>query len=570
MTSSMNEKMEEKKKDRPKSMQDRMNSMKEKGSTRAKAMNDWVMERTYINRLPFRKTPDYMRKWGGKWYWTGSLVTVAFVWEVLTGVILLLYYNPSAPFATTQYIITGIPFGKLILSTHLYGAYAMIILVYIHMFRNYFAGAYKKPRELQWIIGVLLLALTIGVGYFGYSLTGDVLSYDAQDVGKGIAALVPVIGKWLVLVGFGNGTAVSLFSKFLGFHIIFAGLIALVFGYHFYLAEANTIMPSGKLSGYKAPAKTPETDDMKPWYPSNLLYILEITLFAIGFIIFIPSFVGSFPNVPILISPFPGPSPTSALAALIPPYPPWFLLFAYKAVDFRVFTSGPGPLEAMVVWAIIPLIYFLLVPFLDRSNKLHPLDRPFFTSLGIISIVWLIVMSVWGAYTPGILISSPDAALVLLPPAALTFILIYAISRAWKKGRMKVGPKSITTSFFIFIAGLVVTMILTGYSFTHLLSQGGLSSLGKFALSSTSVIFMAVGTAKTSSDLPDKKFKKVRIPIGGYVAVGLLTLIAWVLLALSIKLNVITQQMTVGLVLGTVLIIGGIVMAIYRKIVFDE
>ncbi|MEM0136469.1 MAG: cytochrome bc complex cytochrome b subunit [Thermoplasmatales archaeon] len=541
--------------------------MKRAGGTGSK-VNEWVMDRTQLNKLPLRKTPDYMRKWGGKWYWTGALITVAFTYEVLTGLILLLYYNSSSPYTSTLYILNSVPFGKLLLATHLYGAYAMIILVYVHMFRNYFVGAYKKPRELQWIIGVLLLALTIGAGYFGYSLTGDVLSYDAQDVGRGIASLIPGIGQWLASVGFGNGTAASLFSKFLGYHIIMAALIALLFGYHFYLAEANTMLPSSKISKYKAPASTPETADMKPWYPSNLLYLIELGLLTIGFIVLIPSFVGLFPNMPILISPFPGPSPTSAAAALIPAYPPWFLLFLYKAVDFGMFTNAMGPLNASIIFGLLPLIYFLVIPFLDRGNSLHPLDRPITTSLGIISIVYLIILSVWGAFEPGVIISSQTVAIVLLPPAIITFLAIFGISKMWKRGKLKIGGKSTTTSFFIFIIGLVVTVILTGYSFSYLVAHFSLLALGKLAISGTAMGFLAIGTAKTSEQLPDKMINK--IPTGAYVAIGLLTLMSWILLGISLKLNPITDAMVVGMALGTVLIFSGIALAVYRRVIYGE
>jgi quinol-cytochrome oxidoreductase complex cytochrome b subunit len=529
---------------------------------------EWLVDRTHIDRLPLRKTPDYMRTWGGKWYWTGALITVAFLYEVLTGIVLLLYYNPADPYASTQYIISNVPFGELILATHLYGAYAMIILVYVHMFRNYFVGAYKKPRELQWIIGVVLLALTIGAGYFGYSLTGDVLSFDAQDVGRGIAGLIPVIGQWLVSVGFGNGTTTSLFSKFLGYHIIMAALIALLFGYHFYLAEANTMLPSSKHSKYKAPALTPETESMKPWYPSNLLYLTELGLLTMGFIILIPSFVGLFPHTPILISPFPGPSPTSPLAALLPPYPPWFLLFVYKVLDFSVFSGAMGPLTGSLIFGLLPLIYFMVIPFLDRGSSLHPLARPITTSLGIISIVYLIILSLWGAFQPGVAIPTPEVALVLLPPAIITFAAIFGISKMWKNGKLKVGSKTTTISFFVFISGLIATVILTGYSFSYFVTHFTVLSLGKFSISAVAMGFLAIGTVKTTGQLPDKKFNK--IPTGAYIAIALLTLVSWVLVGLSLKLNPITQAMTVGMALGTVLIFSGIVLAIYRKVVYGE
>jgi quinol-cytochrome oxidoreductase complex cytochrome b subunit len=546
------------------SIRERMKRAMETGN----GAGEWIIDRTHLDKLPLRKTPDYMRKWGGKWYWTGALITVAFTYEVLTGLILLLYYNSASPYPSTLYILDSVPFGKLILATHLYGAYAMIILVYVHMFRNYFVGAYKKPRELQWIIGVLLLALTIGAGYFGYSLTGDVLSYDAQDVGRGIASLIPFIGQWLASVGFGNGTAASLFAKFLGYHIIMAALIALLFGYHFYLAEANTMLPSSKISKYRAPALTSETEDMRPWYPSNLLYLVELGLLTIGFIVLIPSFVGLIPNTPILISPFPGPSPTSAAAALIPAYPPWFLLFLYKAVDFGMFTNAMGPLNASIVFGLLPLIYFLVIPFLDRGNSLHPLDRPITTSLGIISIVYLIILSLWGAFEPGVIIATPTVALVLLPPAVVTFGAIFGISKMWKRGKLKIGGKSVTVSFFIFISGLVVTIILTGYSFSYLVTHFSVLALGKLAISGTAVGFLAIGTARTSEQLPDKKLNK--IPTGAYIAIGILTLMSWVLLGISLKMNPITQAMVVGMALGTVLIFSGIALAIYRRIIFGE
>ncbi|WP_162509179.1 cytochrome b N-terminal domain-containing protein [Thermogymnomonas acidicola] len=113
-------------------------------------------------------------------------------------------------------------------------------------------GRLQEARQLQWITGVILLLLTVGVGYFGYSMTGDVLSVDATDVGRGIALSVPVIGPpWLENVFFGNGTTTGLFIRMLGWHIILAALVGLLFGFHFFMAEANGMMPSNKESKYR-------------------------------------------------------------------------------------------------------------------------------------------------------------------------------------------------------------------------------------------------------------------------------------------------------------------------------
>jgi quinol-cytochrome oxidoreductase complex cytochrome b subunit len=529
----------------------------------------WIEERIHFNELPLKPSPDYMRKWGGKWYWTGGLITIAFFYEIITGLILLLYYNPSDPYGATQYILTQLPYGSLLLSTHLYGAYAMIILVYVHMFRNYFVGAYKKPRELQWVTGVILLALTLGVGYFGYSLTGDVLSYDAQDVGEGIAGSIPYIGNWLVNIGFGNGTPTSLFSRFLGWHIIFAGLIFLLFGVHFFMAESNGMMPRGKDVNYKAPAIIKDYSSAKPWYPYNFLYMIELGLFSIGFIIFVPSFLGLIPNIPVLLSPFPGPAPTNILASTIPPYPPWFLLFIYKAVDFGFFAYSPiGALEASIIFGLIPLVYLLLVPFLDRSDSTHPLDRPFFTSVGILSIVYLIILSLWGAFTPGVIIPPSQVFAVLVPPAVIVFASVYLISKVWKNGGFIKAEKTMPLSIIVYaiIGSLVfylaskgISLLLHGISITSLLYTG--SSLLAAPIS-------IMGISKSIDKVADKKMKS--FGWGSIIAILVLTIIVWTLAYFAFKMNPTSQAQLFGMILGTAFILTGTVVAIYRRAVYGE
>ncbi|PSN90753.1 hypothetical protein B9P99_04510 [Candidatus Marsarchaeota G1 archaeon OSP_B] len=126
---------------------------------------NWWSDRLHIKDVPLSKIPDYMYSVN---YWLGSMVAAAFFYEIITGLFLLLYYAPSEPYTQTMYLIQKVPYGSLLLATHLYGAYAMIFLAYVHMFRNYFVKAYKKPRELQWMVGVILLTLLQGVAFMGY------------------------------------------------------------------------------------------------------------------------------------------------------------------------------------------------------------------------------------------------------------------------------------------------------------------------------------------------------------------------------------------------------------------
>ena len=193
---------------------------------------------------PFpRKVPDYMRGKGGMWYWTGAILMFAFLYEAVTGLIILFAYVPSAAYSSTEYFINSTPYGMIIMTTHLYGAYIMIAVLYLHLLRNLFVGAYKKPRQNQWMLGIMLMLLTIGVGFFGYSMSGDVLSINATSVGKVIASDVPYMGDYLKRIFFGNGTTTSLFQRMLGWHVVLVVLIGVLFALHFFLAEYNTIMP---------------------------------------------------------------------------------------------------------------------------------------------------------------------------------------------------------------------------------------------------------------------------------------------------------------------------------------
>ncbi|MEM3213714.1 MAG: cytochrome b N-terminal domain-containing protein, partial [Metallosphaera sp.] len=148
-----------------------------------KGLIDQILDRVGVTEAPFFRTPDYMYNIS---YWLGAMVSGAFIYTVITGLFLLLYYMPANPYVQTQTIITSVPYGSVILFSHLYGAYIMIILAYIHMFRNFYKGAYKKPRELQWVTGVLLLALTMGASFFGYSLVSDVLGVNAINIGESL------------------------------------------------------------------------------------------------------------------------------------------------------------------------------------------------------------------------------------------------------------------------------------------------------------------------------------------------------------------------------------------------
>ena len=558
--------------------------MVEESKIKKMIRNEFGDDPLKIDQLPLKRVPDYMRGKGGILYWTGAMISIAFVYQVVTGLFLLLYYNPADAYASTEYIINNVPYGALISATHLYGAYAMIVLIYVHMYRNYFHGAYKKPRQIQWITGILLLAITLGVGFFGYSMPGDVLAYDATDVGRGIAQSSPVIGNILVAIVFGNGTTTGLFQRMLGWHIILAALIGLIFGLHFYLAESNSIMPSLKEAKYRAPAIDKEKPEYKKWYPYNFAFMIQLGMMVVGLIILIPSIIALLPSVPSLFSPFPSVSPSSPLALYVPAYPPWFLLFVYKAVDFFDFTGSLAPLNAYggliasTVFGVIPLLYFVFVPFIDRSNDLHPLSRPIITSFGILGIIYMAILSAWGALTPGVPIPPMEVLAVLVPPFVVVVGGMIILSRLYRNGKLNVTSQKLIASFVIFLLILTFSMISFAENISAFLYHTSVLNVITTFFTGGVTVFAAVGTMKSAEYYTDMekntpKVTKQRKGMSVNAAVitsAILVIISIAILVLIAGLNPITQSMIFGVGLGTDLILAGIVLRIYRMTFYNE
>ena len=550
---------------------------------------DEVVDTLKLNELPLKTVPDYMRRKKGVWYWTGALITMAFVYQVISGLLLLIYYTPSDPYYNTvNVIIDTVPFGALFLASHLYGAYAMIVLIYIHLFRNYFMGAYKKPRRLQWITGVLLLAITIGVGFFGYSMTGDVLSSDATDVGRGIALSTPILGATLESLVFGNGTSLSLFTHMLSLHIVFTAIIGLLFGLHFFLAEANGMMPSNRKSKYTAPAVDKEDPSYKPWFPYNMAFMVQLALYTFGILIIIPSILmlingsavpasATNPPIPPLFSPFPSFAPTSPFAGYVPAYPPWFLLFIYKAVDFQIFTGPMSPLIASTVFGVVPLLYFLLIPFMDGSKDLHPLARPMVTAFGILAVIYMVILSAWGALSPGIPIPPSEVYAVFIPPWVIVVGGMYFLNRMYRQNKFKVTSTKSIASFLLFMFLLIFMVIELAENFSAFMNHTSALNLVSTALAGGATSFVALGTMKSAQVA--EKYQPVKEPKQHVISVNTAVIISAILgifavavIAMISTLNPVgvIPEGEFGLGLGGILVISGLIMRLYRAAFYHE
>jgi quinol-cytochrome oxidoreductase complex cytochrome b subunit len=200
---------------------------------------DWVEERSglvgYTKWFLFRKVPHDL-----SWAQTlGSASLTAFIVQAVTGVILAFYYkpDPDKAYQSVQFITEELTLGWLVRGMHKWGASVFIILMFFHMARVFLFGAYKYPRELNWIVGVLILLLGMLEGFTGYLLPWDQTAYWATVVGINLNATAPIAGPFLAqfLQG-GSAIGTTTLSTFYSFHMLLipAGIIGLI-TLHLYL-----------------------------------------------------------------------------------------------------------------------------------------------------------------------------------------------------------------------------------------------------------------------------------------------------------------------------------------------
>jgi menaquinol-cytochrome c reductase cytochrome b subunit len=208
----------------------------------------WLDERSgaspFMRGFMYRKVPR-----GTNWWYTlGSATMFAFVAQAVTGVFLAMYYNPAPAdaYASIAHITNEVPLGEFVRGMHRWGATVMVILIFLHMARTFFFGAYKYPRELNWVIGVVLLVLTLAMALTGYLLPFDQRGFWATVVAVNINASGPIMGPYLAdfLRGGSEFTATTL-SRFYSIHmLLIPGLIAALIGAHLYLvAKLGTTAP---------------------------------------------------------------------------------------------------------------------------------------------------------------------------------------------------------------------------------------------------------------------------------------------------------------------------------------
>ena len=332
-----------------------------------------------------KKVPEHKKSF---WYYFGGICLFLFVIQVLTGILLLLYYTPSVDAAheSIQYIMSQVKFGWLIRSVHSWSANILIGAIFIHMFSAFFLKAYRPPRELTWITGFFLLLIFLAFGFSGYLLPWNELSFFATRVGTDIAGTLPLIGEQIktFILG-GPEVSGATISRFFWLHVAILPLFTtIILGIHVLLVQ---------ILGMSTPIGLSEKEVREvPFFPNFILkdalgWMLILALIGV-LCVFFPWEVGQKAD------------PFSATPLGIKPE--WYFTFMFttlKLVPSHIL-SIEGEILAIFGF-IIGAALWMLAPFLDK-NAARERKSPVFSFIGWVIVLYIAVMTALTYLLPGL------------------------------------------------------------------------------------------------------------------------------------------------------------------------
>ena len=349
-------------------------------------IKSWLDERLSIstlNAMARKKEVPVHRH--SIWYYFGGMTLFLFVVQVVTGILLLLYYRPSAEnaFESVQFIMTEVKFGWLIRSIHSWSANLMIATLFIHMFSVFFLRAYYPPREMTWLSGVFLLFIAICFGFSGYLLPWNKLAFFATKVGTEIAGVIPIIGRpMLRFLRGGDDVTGATLTRFFGFHVaVLPATATVLIAIHVLLVQLHGMSVPPKLAGQ--PVKK-----MK-FIPNFLLRDLIGWILAIGVLA-------------ALAALFPWELGEKADAFAPAPAgikPEWYFLFMFQTLKLlpAKILGMDGEVIGIMAFNVVGLLLFI-VPFVDKSPE-NRRRRLIFNVLGVLALLYIVGMTIVGYVT---------------------------------------------------------------------------------------------------------------------------------------------------------------------------
>ena len=342
-------------------------------------MISWIEQRTgLITALKDFLTEDIP---GGASYWYvfGASTLILLTMQIVSGIFLTFYYSPSAVSAweSTKYIYEHVTLGQFMISLHDWGASAMIILVTLHLLQVLVFGAYKRPREIQWVVGVSLFFFTLVLGFTGYLLPWDLNAYYATQVGINIAASVPMIGPSIAaFLNDGSTLGTLTVSRFFGIHVwATPALIVGLVGLHLFIFRHNG--PAGPPSDHG-----PKT--VGKFYPDQIF--MDTIVAFIAFLVVVALAV--YMPTPLL------PKADPNYGGFIPA-PAWYFYSLYGIL--RLAPAGVLTLVATVVLPGVFATVLFLLPWIDRNPSRAIAKRPFMMGVTAITIIAIVGLSIFSA-----------------------------------------------------------------------------------------------------------------------------------------------------------------------------
>jgi cytochrome b6 len=318
------------------------------------------------------------------WYYLGGMTLFLFMVQVLTGILLLFYYRPSAEeaYESIQFLMAEVEFGWLVRSIHSWAANLMIFTLFLHLFSVLLLKAYRPPREVTWLSGIGLMGVAMGFGFTGYLLPWNELAYFATKVGTEITGVVPVIGPFLgrLLRGGDEVTGATL-TRFYGIHVaVLPALIMALLGLHLFLVQKHGMsVPPGVERGGSARRTM-------PFVPNFLLRDLVGWLSALAMLAALAAYFPA--ELGQKADPF-APAPAGIK-------PVWYFMFMFKTLKYlpSYILGIEGEIVGVVGFGLGGL-FLLLIPFLDRRTARGEPSR-LFTWIGIAIILYMVALTYLG------------------------------------------------------------------------------------------------------------------------------------------------------------------------------
>ena len=346
----------------------------------------WIDERYDLspirNLLDHKKVPSHRHS---VWYYMGGVTLFLFIVQLLTGILLLLYYRPGedSAYESVRFIVTEVKFGWLIRNVHSWSANLLVFFAFVHMFSVFFSKAYKKPRELTWVTGFIILIFTLAFGFSGYLLPWNELAFFATKVGTDIVGVIPIIGGPLkIFLRGGEDVTGATLSRFFGIHVAILPAIFTVFlVFHLLFIQQQGMHEPDEFKNLPE-----EKKKYISFFPDFALKDLLLWVVVFNILIFLALY-------------FPWELGNKAQAFASAPEgirPEWYFMFMFQTLKLLpahvLFLEGE--LLGVLFFGVAGFVW-MLVPYIKVKHRPNWKIQPL-TLAGILIVLFIVIMTIVG------------------------------------------------------------------------------------------------------------------------------------------------------------------------------